>query len=85
MNIGIIASQNKGIGSTPEPQPLQANAGGDIVVSRFSPYTLLDGSASTGAITSYHWEELNLNGLLERIVFSVSILLIIFSRVAESP
>lgn len=65
MNIGIIASQNKGIGSTPEPQPLQANAGGDIVVSRFSPYALLDGSASTGAITSYHWEELNLNGLLE--------------------
>ena len=64
MNIGIIASQNKGVGSTP-PIPLQANAGGDIIVSRFGPFALLDGSASTGTITSYQWTELNTGGLLE--------------------
>jgi hypothetical protein len=51
MNLGIIASSNA---MTPV-----ANAGPDQIVSRFSPLAVLDGSASSGPITSTTWTLLN--------------------------
>jgi hypothetical protein len=53
MNLGIIASQILVSGGT--PTPLVANAGGNKTVSRFSPVTVLNSSASTGNITSRTW------------------------------
>lgn len=45
--------------TTTTATPLLANAGSDQVISRFSPYTELDSSSSTGNITSRTWTLLN--------------------------
>src|SRR5207249_1210985 len=38
---------------------LSANAGPDRIIARDSGAVVLDGSASTGTITSYHWRLIN--------------------------